>query len=202
MRIAGVFLGLVALAGCTTSGSVGNVSTYAATEARLDVCSGYDCPIRETFRLTAADQQRLTAIMKPGAADAAAERVAVRRAIAAMETMARRALRYRRDRGESYQRYSGKRGHMDCVDESQNTRGYLTHLYRSGLLRHHVPQRGYAERGIFVGRFHPHKSAVMRDSAGTDWTVDSWKADDGEPPEVMRLSAWRRDRAPASAYRP
>ena len=177
-------------------------ANYAATAARLNVCSGYGCPIRESFSLTAAQQAKLARLMAPGRATPAAEREAVRKAVAAMERFARHTLRHRPDVRQSWQRHRNKRGQMDCVDESENTRGYLVHLMNSGLLVHHKPQRGYAERGILVGRFYPHKSAVMRAPDGTDWAVDSWKGDNGSPPEIMRLAEWRKDRASPDAYRP
>ena len=195
-------IALIGLAACSQTGEVQLTASYAAPDATLKVCSGYDCPIEERFSLREADRGRLAAIMAKGRASAEAERAAIREAIAAMERIARRELRFRPDVRLSWQRHRGKRGQMDCVDESINTREYLTWLAANGHLEHHTVLRSIAERGLIPGNWHPHKSAQIRSADGTAWVVDSWKGDDGERPEIMRTAAWRVDRAPAGAYRP
>ena len=89
---------------------------------------------------------------------------------------------------------------MDCVDESLNTTQYLTFLHRTGLLKHHVPVKSYAERGFLLDGRYPHKSARMRQKGGKQWAVDSWKGDDGALPEVMPLSVWYKQDNNASNY--
>ena len=192
----------LAIAACSRSSEVRLSASYAAPDATLRVCSGYDCPIEERFSMREADRETITAIMAKGAASPEAERAALRDAIAMMERIARRELRFRPDVRLSWQRHRGKRGQMDCIDESTNTREYLTWMAANGLLKHHTVLRSIAERGLIPGNWHPHKSAQIKAPDGTAWVVDSWKGDDGERPEIMRTAAWRVDSAPAGAYRP
>ena len=166
----------------------------------MKVCSGYGCIISDRFEFTGNEKSRLRSIMAGGTQSPSAERGAVALAISTMETMARSHLRYKPDVEFSYQKNAGKRGQMDCVDESLNTTTYLQYLSASGLLKHHTPLKTYAARGLIIDGRYPHKSARMRDASGTDWAVDSWKGKNGAKPEVMLLSKWYRDRNSASNY--
>ncbi|MDD9910640.1 MAG: hypothetical protein OXR62_13240 [Ahrensia sp.] len=191
-RFALLIFGSILLSGCNAT--VSTTSTHGLAVETLKVCSGYGCKISDTFQPSEEDVERLVAIMKDGAASPEAERTAIKRAIAEFETTARRHLRYQPDVKKAYQKHLGKRGQMDCVDESLNTTGYLAFMAHRGLLKHHRVRKHYAERGLIVDGRYPHKSAVIIDSAETVWTVDSWYHDDGVEPEIMRLSAWRKVR--------
>ena len=198
-------LGTAGVLAACSAGSTGiNTNSSAAYPARVEkisVCSGYGCILKGQFAFSVQEISSLKNIMEPGHKSPEAERQAVATAISEMEKMARTHLRYKPDVEFSYQKYAGKRGQMDCVDESLNTTGYLQYLYAAGLLKHHKPLRTYAARGLIIDGRYPHKSARMRDSSGTDWAVDSWKGRDGARPEVMLLSKWYRDRNSASNYR-
>ncbi len=185
-------MGIAALSGC--SATTGQTSNFAAPPATLKVCSGYGCVISEKFQPTESEIAEIRSIMISGEADAAAERAAIKRAIGLFERTARKHLRYRPDVKKAYQKNIGKRGQMDCVDESLNTTGYLTFMQALGMLKHHKVRSRYAERGLIVDGRYPHKSAVIIDQSGTSWTVDSWYHADGIEPEIMRLSAWRKVR--------
>ncbi|MEE9313322.1 MAG: hypothetical protein V3V02_01615 [Rhizobiaceae bacterium] len=175
-------------------------SSYSSPNSTLVVCSGYGCILKDKFQFTTADEELVHSIMTAGNSTPKGERAALRKAIAEMENIARRHLLYKPDIAFSYQKNLGKRGQMDCVDESLNTTNYLKYLQAKGLLRHHKTHRFYAERGLIIDGRYPHKSARMRDSTGTDWAVDSWKGQDGAAPEIMLLSKWYRDRNSASNY--
>ena len=191
------------LAGCSSTALDGGTvesSAYAAPSNVLTVCSGYGCIIED--KLTFADEvpAELEKIMEPGRESAAAERAALRQAIAYMERQAQKSLRYQTDVEFSYQRHRGIRGQMDCVDESRNTIAYLKYLHARGLLRHHKPIKRFAERGLMFDGRYPHKSARMRDNQGVDWAVDSWKTPNGGLPEVFLLSTWYKLRNGAEHY--
>ena len=192
------------LAGCSSTsldGGTAERSTYAAPSNVLTVCSGYGCIIKDKLTFVDEVPAELEKIMEPGRESAEAERAALRQAIAYMEREAKKSLRYQNDVEFSYQRHSGKRGQMDCVDESLNTITYLKYLSSRGLLRHHKPLNRFAERGLLVDGRYPHKSARMRDSQGVDWAVDSWKTPNGGLPEVFLLSQWYKERNGAEHYR-
>ena len=181
------------------SGSL-NQASYSAPSKTLTVCSGYGCIIKDKLVFDETVNQQLQKIMDAGQSSPEAERRALKKAIAFMETTSRDQLRYSRDVEFSYQRNARKRGQMDCVDESLNTISYLKYLKSRGLLRHHTPLRRYAERGLLVDGRYPHKSARMRDRQGVDWAVDSWKTPNGGEPEVFLLAEWYRDNNDASNY--
>ena len=189
------------LSACVSSSTTAVSSFSSETKpARLSVCSGYGCILKDRFEFTKSEERRLKAIMAQGGGSPGAERKAISAAIATMEKMARRHLRYQPDVEFSYQKNAGKRGQMDCIDESLNTTGYLKFLKRRGWLKHHTPYDRYAARGIILDGRYPHKSARMTDTTGVDWAVDSWKGRDGKPPQIMQLAKWYKDRNSSANY--
>ena len=132
--------------------------------------------------------------MAGGVGSAEAERQSIKQAIGYFERVARGHLRYKPDIKKAYQKNIGKRGQMDCIDESLNTTGYLKFIESRGLLKHHSVRKRYAARGLIVDGRYPHKSAVIDEINGPSWSVDSWYHADGVEPEIMKLSDWRRVR--------
>jgi hypothetical protein len=192
------------LAGCTSvvpDGGKVKSASYGAPNKVLTVCSGYGCIFKEKLTVAEGVPTQLQEIMEPGRESAEAERAALKNAIAYMETQAKKSLRFKTTDVEfSYQKHLGKRGQMDCVDESLNTITYLKYLHANGLLRYHTPLKRYAERGLLIDGRYPHKSARMRDRQGVDWAVDSWKTPNGGLPEVFLLSKWYKLRNSADQY--
>ena len=193
-----------AIAGCSgtlSDGGTVNAAAYGAPEKVLTVCSGYGCIIKDKLTFAENVPAELEQIMEPGRESAEAERAALKIAIAYMESAAKKSLRFSTTDVEfSYQRHSGKRGQMDCVDESLNTITYLKYLHAKGLLRHHTPLKRFAERGLLIDGRYPHKAARMRDRQGVDWAVDSWKTPNGGQPEVFLLARWYKSRNSANQY--
>lgn len=191
-----VLLAAAVLAGCTSTGRESR-NAFAVSGPLsapvMKVCSGYGCILEDRFSFSQAETAELKALFEP-ATGPEGERLAIQKAIGRMEQMARRHLRYRPDIKKAYQKNAGKRGQMDCVDESLNTTSYLKFLDGRGFLKHHKPRRRFAERGFLVDGRYPHKSAVIVDAAGTEWTVDSWYEGDGSQPQIMRLRAWKKVR--------
>ena len=132
--------------------------------------------------------------MAQGNSSPEAERRVVAKVIGVMENMTRSRIRFPQDVEKAYQRQNGRRGQMDCVDESLNTTAYLQYLFENGMLKYHKPRRYYAERGLLIDGRYPHKSAVMIESNGERWSVDSWYGKGGEPAQVMPLKKWRKVR--------
>lgn len=191
-----------ALSACTAAYDFGGQTTadYASPQRSLTICSGYGCIIKDKLTFSDPVLKDLTVIMDRGKGSAAKERDALYKAIGYMETAARNKLKYRPDIEYSYQKNAGKRGQMDCVDESLNTLTFLKYLKHHGLLRYHTPLRHYAERGLLVDGRYPHKSARMLDDSGSSWAVDSWKGPNGARPQIIRLSQWYEERNSASQY--
>ncbi|WP_245419615.1 hypothetical protein [Phyllobacterium salinisoli] len=82
-------------------------------------------------------------------------------------------------------------GQMDCIDESTNTDHFLKFMEAKGWLSHHRVARK-TSRGFFLDGRYPHWTAVLRDEQGVLWAVDSWFDPGGGPPDVMKLSEWKR----------
>ena len=202
---AGVLPCVVLLAACsgTTTKKIGSSNaTYAANTATIKICSGYECPIKDTLNVSADEQKKIRDLMQNGQAKSAKEeRILISKTVAYFETIAQRSLRYAPDVEYSYQRHARKRGQMDCIDESLNTIEVLKYLKNQDLLKFHKPIRTFAERGLLVDGRYPHKSARMREIGGKDWAVDSWKGPNGSEPEIMPLKLWYRDRNSPSNYR-
>jgi hypothetical protein len=164
---------------------------YAAKAGagRLDVCHGFGCHFKSKLALGVADGKRLSRIMAAGAASPKAERAAVSEAVRFYEDRAARVVGVR-DRPKSDASQFGKRGQMDCIDESSNTRSLLVYLERRGLLKHHHVDRNVT-RGFLIDGRYPHSTAVLREKSGKKWTVDSWYEPAGGRPDIMPLSEWK-----------
>ena len=192
MRSSTLFLPLFLLAGCSTGGDQRTVASgnfYAGSP--LTVCSGFGCKYEEQYSPAPVDIKKLRAIMQSGSRSPAAERKAIRRAVAFMETQSLRRLGFAADAPLSYQKHLGIRGQMDCYDESLNTRTYLRLLARHGLLSHHAVLSRIGQRGYLIDGRYPHKAALMKDTSGSIWAVDSWRGRNGQPPEIMTFRRWK-----------
>ncbi len=178
--------GAVALSGCQSSSSTSN---FGLTR-QVNICSGFGCIYKQTLLFDEEDMAHMRTVMQNGAETPESERRSISELVAWKERLAQKKLRMRQDTRLSYQRDAGIRGQMDCVDESSNTFAFLKFLQGEGLLRHHKAKR-VAERGfLFDGRY-PHRTAVVTDSAGREWVVDSWKKNGGEEPQVTTYAKWK-----------
>jgi len=182
------FLLLLLPAGCTT-GQVKEAGYAMPAPATLRACYGYSCRYSAAFPVTPAVADRFAAIMAAGAGSPDAERAAVSAAVQYYEELSAGAIGAR-DQPRSPVVASGEKGQMDCIDESTNTRGLLLYLDQRRLLRHHA-LRPNTSRGLLLDGRYPHWTAVLRDSSGKDWAVDSWFEAAGGPPDIVPLSYWR-----------
>lgn len=164
------------------------VGDGAKGAVRLKICHGFGCHFQSQVDLGAADARRLAAILAAGRASPRSERAAVSRAVQYYENRAARAVGVR-DHAKSNARQWRRRGQMDCIDESTNTRAFLLYLEGRGLLKHHTVQRNVT-RGFLIDGRYPHSTAVLRDRSGEKWTIDSWYTPAGGPPDIMKLSQW------------
>jgi len=161
----------------------------AAAQDVIHVCHGYGCWFRASLALDAADARRFAAILAAGRRSPAAERAAISDAVRHFE---RRAFDVIGIRDEPRSRFgaSGQPGQMDCIDESTNTRALLLYLAERNLLRHHTVG-SVASRGFLIDGRYFHSTAVIRDTGGNEWAVDSWYAPMGGAPDILPLSEWK-----------
>lgn len=159
--------------------------------ARFTVCHGNTCAQITEVHLSPAQWARVRRVFEPPPPTAAAEREAIRRAVALLETMVGVQAGTSGDLGMNVPGF-GLPGQMDCIDEATDTTVYLRMMQDDGLLHFHtVADR--ATRGWFrLGFGPPHSTAVIREKAtGTLYAVDSWFLDNGQPPFVVPLRVWK-----------
>jgi hypothetical protein len=189
LLIPALVISLASLAGCVSSTSNLSHVKKATTATQLAVCHGFDCRNRTTLALSSADAGRFSAIMARGKTSAQAERQAISSAVSYFEKRSGDAIGIR-DTAKSTIAQSGRRGQMDCIDESTNTRTLLLYLQGRGLIRHHSVQSNVS-RGFFADGRYPHSTAVVREKSGTTWAVDSWYEPMGGSPDIMPLDEWK-----------
>jgi hypothetical protein len=178
---------------CFAMGSALAAGEYAAktTKAgttRINICHGFGCHFRSGLELGIADGKRFSRIMAAGASSPKAERAAVSKAVRYYEDRGAGVIGIR-DRPKSDASQYHRRGQMDCVDESTNTRSLLLYLEKRKLLKHHTVDRNVTRGFLLDGRY-PHATAVLRDRSGKKWAIDSWYEPMGGPPDILPLSEW------------
>lgn len=172
--------------------ALATMPTQAAPETAaaetLEVCVDYHCDLHEPVRLDAAAWDAITAPLR-GSDGPAAERAAIRRAIALMEERVGALTGTWRDRAGN-DADNGERGQLDCIAESLNTTTYLGLFEDAGLLRwHRVEARRKRQRWLFA----VHWTAVISEiDSGVRYAVDSWYGANGALPLLQPLPQWER----------
>ena len=160
---------------------------------RIYVCHGYTCRIATPVRLSAADLQRIAGGLAD-AADAAAERAAIGKAVQEFEAIVGPRIGTGGDLAKM-QFGQGTPDQLDCIDEATNTTSLLRLLAANGYLKHHSVLQPSA-RGFFIDGRYPHATAVLQETgSGVKWAIDSWPRANAEPPVVQPLSEWKRARS-------
>lgn len=164
--------------------------TIAATPPAFFSCTDYHCDEGRTVQLNEAQWQPVRELFS-ATASAAGERQQLRRAIAQLEQTVGAITGTWRDLAENVAG-AGLPGQLDCIAESKNTTTYLKLLDDTGLLKwHSVEDRAIRHPLIF----NVHWSAVIRDTgSGQRYAVDSWFLDNGQPPYIQPLEAWKSGR--------
>jgi hypothetical protein len=161
---------------------------------RFNICYDNGCASLAQAALSAEQWQRVVAAFVAPVDTAAEERERIRTAIALFETMVGPMTGTAGDKGGNLEGF-GLPGQMDCIDESTNTTIYLRMLQKYGLLRWHKVADRATRWSLFSW---PHTTAVIEElDSGARWVVDSWFLDNGEPPFVLPLDAWRKGWRPS-----
>ena len=160
------------------------------TLAGFSVCFDHSCHSVDTLSISEQEWRRITTPLQQPAGSAEEERGAIAVAIAIMEEIVGRRTGTYRDLGKNM-RGLGRSGQMDCIDESTNSTTYLYMLEKAGYLKWHKLQERSTRFGIFAGM--PHTTAVIEEiDTHTRYAVDSWFFDNGVPPAIIELSAWKK----------
>ena len=155
---------------------------------RFSVCHEHTCHVISEVSLDTGEWDEIRRIFAIPAADAAAERIQIARAITTLEQLVGTRIGTANDQGRNFPGL-GLSGQMDCVDEATNTSAYLLMLQQKKLLRwHQVGAR--ISRGVLQLE-PPHFTAtVIEIGRGNRYAVDSWFHANGQPPEIVPLSEW------------
>ena len=169
------------------------VSIYPPSASSMTVCYGFVCRRREILDFTSADRKALTQILGAGKASAAAERVAVQKAVVWFDRRMGPILGTNKRVAKADFRYFDDKHNYDCWDTTRNTTSLLLVLQEWGLLKHHaVGDPKY--RGNTLVLQTPHNTAVLLERATrVEWVVDMWTRGYAQPPDVMTVQKWVKE---------
>lgn len=157
----------------------------SASAYTLDTCTDYHCDAMAPVTLSKAEWSQVKALFR-NVDSAEEERLRIGRAIGLLEAVIGPKNGTHVDRGKNPPNVIPK-GQLDCIAESTNSTAYLKQLQADGLLKwHRVDERVVRHRWLFA----THWTAVITDSEGIQYAVDSWYRDNGEPAIVLPLEAW------------
>lgn len=161
---------------------------------RFSICFDHSCTSVETVSLNGEEWRRASAPLAVAASNASAERAAIAESIAIFEDIIGERLGTSSDRGGNFKGF-GRPKQLDCIDESTNSNTYLLMLERYDLFRFHAVAKRSTRFGLFIGM--PHTTAVIRENdTGVRYAVDSWFFDNGQPPYIVELEAWKSGHDP------
>lgn len=193
-RLATGLLLSLALSGCESLNWAGpqdfleQRAIAAPSGDEVTVCRAYNCKVKTRMPLSQAEVASLGKGFK-SVGSPAEERAAIAKAVARLERIAGAKLGTAGDKGLLYPAGIGDPGQQDCVDEAATTTSYLMFLESKGLLKHHRTSAPSIRGFLIDGRWQ-HYSAVVTETGGEDYVIDSWPRDNGEEPVVQKLRVW------------
>lgn len=153
-------------------------------------CYGYGCKHRTPITLSKKNWDEITVLFEPKAENAEQERQQIQLAVAQFERIVGPIAGTDGDIRGSFLKL-GKKQH-DCVDESINTTTYMMLLKDNGLIHFHevwTPSHRVLRNGLPGW---PHQTATLIEKETENkFVVDSWFRDNGYPPFIVTLRAWR-----------
>lgn len=171
------------------------------TPAEFTVCHGFGCTEKSHARLSKDQWRRVSAVFKPRAKNAQAERHQIARAVAMIETMVGpqtgTAAHQWTHQNMLVMPNFGDLSQLDCVDAAVNTWTYTTMMERGGLLHFHRVAH-LANAGLVTDPF-PRNTAVLQEINGGYFAIDASLVDGGVPPPTMPLATWMGDWPPKLA---
>jgi hypothetical protein len=139
------------------------------------------------------DRSDLSKILSSGRSSAAAERVAVQKAVMWFDRRMGPIIGTDRRVANAGIRAFDDKHNFDCWDTTRNTTSLLLVLHEWGLLKYHaVGDPRY--RGNVLVLQTPHNTAVLIDRATKiEWVVDMWTRAYAAPPDVKPLVEWIKE---------
>ena len=170
-----------------------SVSINPPSKSEMTVCYGFVCRRRAILAFSDADRRTLTQILSAGKANAAAERMALQRAVVWFDRRVGPMIGTTKRVAKADIRAGSDATNFDCFDTSRDSTSLLLVLQEWNLLKFHkVGNPRY--RGNPFALQTPHNTAVVVDKAtGVEWVVDLWPKNYAEAPDVMPVEQWLKE---------
>jgi hypothetical protein len=170
-----------------------SVSINPPTASSMTVCYGFVCRRREILDFTPGDKAALTKILAAGRASAAAERVAVGKAVIWFDRRVGPVIGTDKRIANADFRYFDDKHNFDCWDTTRNITSLLLVLQDWGLLKFHVVGDPHYRGNALVLQT-PHNTPVLIDQAThVGWVVDMWTRGYAQMPDVTTVEKWAQE---------
>jgi hypothetical protein len=170
-----------------------SVSINPPTARSMTVCYGFVCRRREILDFTSGDKAALTKILAAGRSSAAAERVAVQKAVVWFDRRMGPVIGTDKRIANADFRYFDDKHNFDCWDTTRNVTSLLLVLQDWGLLKFHVVGDPHYRGNALVLQT-PHNTPVLIDRAThVGWVVDMWTRGYAQMPDVTTVEQWVKE---------
>jgi hypothetical protein len=170
-----------------------SVSINPPTASSMTICYGFVCRRRELLDFTPGDRKALTQILAAGKASAAAERVAVQKAVVWFDKRVGPVIGTDKRIANADFRYFDDKHNFDCWDTTRNVTSLLLVMQDWGLFKFHVVGDPHYRGNALVLQT-PHNTPVLIDKATrVEWVVDMWTRGYAQTPEVMTVDQWVKE---------
>ena len=168
---------------------------FAVADESVPICYGYGCIAQAQIRFSDAQLDEVGRQLAL-AVDAENERKLLGAAIGRLYGWAGEQSDIRNDRGGNYADGHAP-GRMDCIDHWTSTTRLLRLLEARNYLRWHRVLEPAVRNWALV--FPAHWSAVIEEKRGgavSQFVVDSWFVDNGQPAVILPLADWKKGAGP------
>ena len=170
-----------------------SVSINPPSMSEMTVCYGFVCRRRAVLAFSDADRRTLTHILSAGKASAAAERVALQKAVVWFDRRVGPMIGTTKRVAKADIRAGSDATNFDCFDTTRDTTSLLLVLQSWDLLKFHKVGNPRYRGNPFVLQT-PHNTAVVVDkTTGVEWVVDLWPKKYAEAPDVMPVERWLKE---------
>lgn len=157
--------------------------------ANLSICFDFGCKSRQDVYIHTPEWRGIVELLS-GSENAADERRRIADAVAYMERIVGSMSPTGNDLGGNEFPVENAAGQMDCIDETTNTTAYLFLFSERGLLQwHRVADPVYRAPQILDQHW---AASIEEIHTGAQFAVDSWFEDNGKPPYIQRVEAWKQ----------
>lgn len=157
----------------------------------INFCYNYSCKRQAIVYINPDQSRQIKTLFARHVDTAAAERQAIAQAVARFERIAAMQTPVANDKGRNHN--DNLPGRLDCIDEANNTTRFLHYLEDLEILQWHQVKKPVYRAPWLFGLLGQHWSAHILDTGNNHhYAVDSWVRDNGQPPPIQPLEAWKK----------